>query len=89
MGWNADVAQLAEQLICNQQVDGSIPFTSSIKDKKYQHFRVLVFFCASRISSTLFSEIYFKPLGLAVQRCKGGKILSEVIVTYGANMYEL
>jgi hypothetical protein len=50
---------------------------------------VLVFFCASRISSTLFSEIYFKPLGLAVQRCKGGKILSDVIVTYGANMYEL
>ena len=26
----ADVAQLAEQLICNQQVDGSIPFISSI-----------------------------------------------------------
>ena len=25
----ADVAQLAEQLICNQQVDGSTPFTSS------------------------------------------------------------
>ena len=25
----AGVAQLAEQLICNQQVDGSIPFTSS------------------------------------------------------------
>ena len=26
----AGVAQLAEQLTCNQQVDGSIPFTSSI-----------------------------------------------------------
>ena len=26
----AGVAQSAEQLICNQQVDGSIPFTSSI-----------------------------------------------------------
>ena len=27
---NAGVAQLVEQLICNQQVDGSTPFTSSI-----------------------------------------------------------
>ena len=27
---DAGVAQLAEQLICNQQVDGSIPFASSI-----------------------------------------------------------
>ena len=27
----AGVAQLAEQLICNQQVDGSTPFTSSNK----------------------------------------------------------
>ncbi len=26
----ADVAQLAEQLICNQQVNGSSPFISSI-----------------------------------------------------------
>ncbi len=28
---NAGVAQLAEQLICNQQVAGSSPITSSIK----------------------------------------------------------
>lgn len=27
----ADVAQLVEQLICNQQVGGSSPFISSIK----------------------------------------------------------
>ena len=27
---NAGVAQQAEQLICNQQVDGSIPFASSM-----------------------------------------------------------
>ena len=29
----AGVAQLAEQLTCNQQVDGSIPFTSSIVEE--------------------------------------------------------
>ena len=29
----AGVAQLAEQLICNQQVAGSSPFTSSIRQK--------------------------------------------------------
>ena len=28
--YHAGVAQLAEQLICNQQVGGSIPFASSI-----------------------------------------------------------
>ena len=30
---NAGVAQLVEQLICNQQVRGSSPFTSSISVK--------------------------------------------------------
>ena len=31
---NAGVAQLVEQLICNQQVRGSNPFTSSIENGK-------------------------------------------------------
>ncbi len=30
----AGVAQLAEQLICNQQVAGSSPITSSMRDKE-------------------------------------------------------
>ena len=35
---NAGVAQQAEQLMCNQQVDGSIPFASSIEIKINVHF---------------------------------------------------
>ena len=45
----ADVAQLAEQLICNQQVRGSIPFISSLRtsglrpnDDMSNSFRVCV-----------------------------------------------
>ena len=34
-GGNAGVAQLAEQLICNQQVVGSIPITSSTLPRFY------------------------------------------------------
>ena len=31
IGYHADVAQLVEQLICNQQVGGSSPFVSSMR----------------------------------------------------------
>ena len=34
----AGVAQLAEQLICNQQVGGSIPFTSSTTGEPAENF---------------------------------------------------
>ena len=35
---NAGVAQLAEQLICNQQVKGSSPFTSSFEGEPSKEF---------------------------------------------------
>ncbi len=39
----ADVAQLAEQLPCKQQVIGSSPIVSSKKAKHRKHFRPAVF----------------------------------------------
>ena len=38
MGSNAGVAQLVEQLTCNQQVGGSIPSASSIYVFEWLHF---------------------------------------------------
>ena len=40
---NAGVAQLVEQLICNQPVGGSSPFTSSLKALKQFVLRLFCF----------------------------------------------
>ena len=39
----AGVAQLAEQLICNQQVVGSIPITSSNKKGLTNRIKIIIF----------------------------------------------
>jgi hypothetical protein len=36
-GWNASLAQLAEQLIRNEQVVGSSPMRGSLEKSKKQH----------------------------------------------------
>ena len=41
----ADVAQLVEQLIRNEQVVGSIPIISSIDNSRLPRFSEVLFFC--------------------------------------------
>ena len=46
---DAGVAQLVEQLICNQQVRGSNPFTSSTNSRKRVFFIPYYFFNLNKI----------------------------------------